>query len=144
MRLWSWLAAVVQYMNGRERCATMSNGYRCGVPERLPGQANLLRVLNIARSTLPVVMSFLLASSFASAQNGAPAPRPSDEFSFMQLLADKGLHDIENESWNAYGQFTYISSWKPSFSAPYTNLNGSINSLLPTAERSFTGPRLFT
>ena len=60
------------------------------------------------------------------------------------MLADKGLHDIENESWNAYGQFTYISSWKPSFYAPYTNLNGSINSLLPTAERSFTGPRLFT
>ena len=57
----------------------------------------------------------------------------------MQLLADKGLHDIDNESWNAYGQFTYISSWKPSFFAPYTNLNGSINSLLPTAERSFTG-----
>src|ERR1700723_2991790 len=139
MRLWSWLAAVVQHMNCREPCATMSNGYRCGVPERSPGQANLVRVLNIARSTLRVVMGFLLASSFASAQNGAPAPRPSDEFSFMQLLADKGLHDIENESWNAYGQFTYISSWKPSFSAPYTNLNGSINSLLPTAERSFTG-----
>lgn len=57
----------------------------------------------------------------------------------MKMLADKGLHDIENESWNAYGQFTYISSWKPSFYAPYTNLNGSINSLLPTAERSFTG-----
>lgn len=139
MRLWSWLARVVQYMNCREPYATMSNGYRCGVPERSPRQANLVRVLNIARFTLPVVMGFLLASSFASAQNGAPAPRPSDEFSFMQLLADKGLHDIENESWNAYGQFTYISSWKPSFSAPYTNLNGSINSLLPTAERSFTG-----
>jgi hypothetical protein len=57
----------------------------------------------------------------------------------MQLLADEGLHDIENESWNAYGQFTYISSWKPSFHAAYTNLNGSINSLLPNAERSFTG-----
>ena len=81
----------------------------------------------------------LAASSLASAQNGAPAPRPEDDFSFMQMLADKGLHDIENESWNAYGQFTYISGWKPSFTAPYTNLNGSINSLLPTEERSFTG-----
>jgi high affinity Mn2+ porin len=57
----------------------------------------------------------------------------------MQVLAGKGLHNIEDESWNAYGQFTYISSWKPSFNAAYTNLNGSINSLLPTAERSFTG-----
>jgi len=43
------------------------------------------------------------------------------------------------EQGNTYGQFTYISNWKPSFYAPYTNLNGSINSLLPTAERSFTG-----
>jgi hypothetical protein len=57
----------------------------------------------------------------------------------MQLLTDDGLHDIENESWNAYGQYTYISSWKPSFPAAYTNLNGSINSLLPAAEQSFTG-----
>jgi high affinity Mn2+ porin len=91
------------------------------------------------RVVVRVLLGFVLASSLASAQNGAPAPRPDDDFSFMQMLADKGLHDIENESWNAYGQFTYISSWKPSFSAPYTNLNGSINSLLPTAERSFTG-----
>jgi hypothetical protein len=57
----------------------------------------------------------------------------------MMILSDKGLHDIENESWNAYGQFTYISNWKPSFPALYTNLNGSINSLLPDSERSFTG-----
>jgi high affinity Mn2+ porin len=86
-----------------------------------------------------LLASILLPSVPAAAQNGAPAPRPNDQFSFMQLLTDEGLHDIENESWNAYGQFTYISSWKPSFPAAYTNLNGSINSLLPTAERSFTG-----
>jgi hypothetical protein len=57
----------------------------------------------------------------------------------MKLLTEHGLHDIEDESWNAYGQFTYISSWKPTFPAPYTNANGSINSLVPDAERSFTG-----
>ena len=57
----------------------------------------------------------------------------------MQLLADHGLHNIEDESWNAYGQFTIIDSWKPSFPALYTNLNGSINSLLPDREQSFTG-----
>ena len=138
MRFWSLLLAVVRYLNCPERRATVFNGYRCGVPDRSLGQANLPRVL-IARSTMRGLVGFLLASSLASAQNGSPGPRPSDEFSFMQRLADKGLHDIENESWNAYGQFTYISSWKPSFDAPYTNLNGSINSLLPTAERSFTG-----
>lgn len=57
----------------------------------------------------------------------------------MKTLAKSGEHDIEEESWNAYGQFTYISSWKREFPALYTNLNGSINSLLPGAERSFTG-----
>ena len=57
----------------------------------------------------------------------------------MKLLTEHQLHDIENESWNAYGQFTYISSWKSAFPAPYTNASGSINSLSPDAERSFTG-----
>ena len=51
-------------------------------------------------------------------------------FDFMNLLAQHDLHDIENESWNAYGQFTYISSCKLPFSAPYTNANGSNNSLV--------------
>jgi hypothetical protein len=57
----------------------------------------------------------------------------------MKDLADRGLHNMEDESWNAYGQFTFIDSWKLSFPALYTNLNGSINSLLPTREHSFTG-----
>jgi high affinity Mn2+ porin len=86
-----------------------------------------------------LVGSLLLASARAGAQSAPPAPPPGEQFSFMRLLADKGLHDIDNESWNAYGQFTYISSWKPGFPAPYTNANGSINSLLPNPERSFTG-----
>jgi high affinity Mn2+ porin len=93
---------------------------------------------NVAYTTL-LSVCIVLGVRPAAAQNGAPAPRPNDQFSFMQLLSDDGLHDLENESWNAYGQFTYISSWKPSFPAAYTNLNGSINSLLPIAERSFTG-----
>ena len=57
----------------------------------------------------------------------------------MNLLAHHDLHDIHDESWNAYGQFTYISSWKLPFSAPYTNANGSVNSLSPAAEQSYTG-----
>lgn len=73
------------------------------------------------------------------AQNGTPAPRPEDQPSLMRMLADEGRHDIDDETWNLYGQFTYISDWKPAFNAGYTNLNGSINSLLPSAERSFTG-----
>jgi hypothetical protein len=137
MRFWSLLLAVVRYVNCLERCTTILNGHSCGGPDRSFARANL--AVFITRPTMRVLVGFLLASSLASAQGGTPGPRPDNEFSFMQMLADNGLHDIENESWNAYGQFTYISSWKPSFDAPYTNLNGSINSLLPTAERSFTG-----
>jgi high affinity Mn2+ porin len=84
--------------------------------------------------------SVLLASSPAGAQSASPGARPDeDQFSLMKLLAEHELHDIEEESWNAYGQFTYISSWKKRFPAPYTNANGSINSLIPDPERSFTG-----
>lgn len=110
-----------------------------GGPNRSFEQSDLAKMLAIVRPAIRVLAAVLLSSSLAYSQNGAPAPRPDDDFSLMKLLADKGEHDIENESWNAYGQFTYISSWKPAFDAPYTNLNGSINSLLPTAERSFTG-----
>ena len=139
MRLWPSIPAWGLCIDNRERCQASSGGHRYGVSGRGLGQAKPVKVFDITRAIVGVLTALLFVSSLASAQNGSPSPRPSDEFSFMQLLADKGLHDIENESWNAYGQFTYISSWKPSFSAPYTNLNGSINSLLPTAERSFTG-----
>lgn len=66
-----------------------------------------------------------------------------DTFSVMRMLAAKGWHDMDDERWNTYGQATYISSWKPAFPAAYTNLNGSPHSLLPTAERSFTGTVTF-
>jgi high affinity Mn2+ porin len=133
------IPAFVWRIRNRQQCAASPGRNGCGVPHRRFRKANLGKLFALARFIVSLLTGFLLASSPGGAQNGAPAPRPSDDFSFMQMLADKGLHDIENESWNAYGQFTYISSWKPSFSAPYTNLNGSINSLLPTAERSFTG-----
>jgi hypothetical protein len=81
----------------------------------------------------------LFASTPASAQAGPPAGHEDAAFDFMNLLAHLGLHDIDEESWNAYGQFTYISSWKLPFAAPYTNLNGSDSSLVPDAEESFTG-----
>ncbi len=85
----------------------------------------------------------LLGSVPVDAQNGSPAPRSDDQPSMMKTLVENGLHDIDDESWNAYGQFTYITSWKPSFPALYTNLNGSTSSLLPAAERSFTGTASF-
>jgi high affinity Mn2+ porin len=101
------------------------------------------------RNLLRVVFLFALGASgsfageiLASDSIAQPdSSRPSEPVgmpSLMKTLARKGLHDLKNETWNVYGQLTYISSWKPSFPAAYTNLNGSINSLLPEAERSFT------
>ena len=86
-----------------------------------------------------LVVALILLSSSLFGQSVSPAPRMNEQFSFMKLLADHDLHDLDQERWNAYGQFTYISSWKPRFPARYTNLNGSTNSLLPDPERSFTG-----
>jgi hypothetical protein len=86
-----------------------------------------------------VAASIALAASRASAQAAPPAAHEDQAFDFMNLLAKHGLHDLEHETWNVYGQFTYISSWKRPFSAPYTNVNGSTASLVPDAERSFTG-----
>ena len=67
-----------------------------------------------------------------------PDPRDEAQFDIMNELAARGLHDLKDEAWNAYGQITFINSWKSNFSAKYTNLNGSPNSLLPDQERSFT------
>jgi hypothetical protein len=81
----------------------------------------------------------LFSAARAGAQAAPPDAHDDEAFDVMNLLSEHGLHDIQDESWNLYGQFTYISSWKRGFHAPYTNANGSTNSLLPSAERSFTG-----
>jgi hypothetical protein len=83
--------------------------------------------------------SVALAAAAAGAQPTPPAPHDDAAFDFMNVLSDRGLHDLNDERWNAYGQFTYISSWKLPFHAPYTNANGSNHSLNPDYERSFTG-----
>jgi hypothetical protein len=56
----------------------------------------------------------------------------------MNLLTEHGLHDIQNESWNAYGQLTWIQSGKLGFPAAYTNANGSNSSLLTSPEWGYT------
>jgi len=87
-------------------------------------------------------IAVLLAPATAGAEVSEPAPRPDEQFDFMNLITQHGLHDIRDETWNAYGQFTYITSWHPPFSAAYTNLNnppGVGNSLLDGSERSWTG-----
>jgi high affinity Mn2+ porin len=96
--------------------------------------------LSFSRYCRPALfLTLLLAPGIATAQIGSPGHRTEEQPSLMRILSDQGLHDMENESWNAYGQFTYITNLKPSFPALYTNLDGSINSLLADTERSFTG-----
>jgi high affinity Mn2+ porin len=86
-----------------------------------------------------IALRIVVSASAAFAQAGPPAGHEDAAFDIMNVLARAGLHDIDDESWNAYGQFTYISSWKLPFDHPPTNVNGSDNSLLPSYERSFTG-----
>jgi hypothetical protein len=81
----------------------------------------------------------LLASPAAHAQAGPPAQHEDEAFDVMNLMSQHGLHDIREEGWNVYGQFTWISSFKRPFHAAYTNLDGSASSLVPSAEHSFTG-----
>lgn len=88
---------------------------------------------------LVAVAVALLHAARAGAQAAPPGPHEDVAFDFMNLLAHHGLHDLANERWNAYGQLTYITSFKMPFSAPYTNANGSVNSLITDYERGFTG-----
>ncbi|MDD5034454.1 MAG: carbohydrate porin [Methylococcaceae bacterium] len=92
---------------------------------------------------LAFLFCFGIAVSKAQAEVAEAEPREDDQFDFMNVLSDHGLHDLKDERWNLYGQITYISSWKSAFPALYTNLNGSTNSLSPRAEYSFTGTATF-
>jgi hypothetical protein len=86
-----------------------------------------------------IAASLLFVTATARGQGTYPAPHEDVAFDFMNLLSKKGLHDLENERWNAYGQFTYITQFKLPWSAKYSNLNGSTNSLSTDYERGFTG-----
>jgi hypothetical protein len=59
----------------------------------------------------------LLSPATARAAVAEPAPREEEEFDFMNFLAHRGLHDLNNESWIAYGQVTDIWSLKLAFPA---------------------------
>ncbi len=68
-----------------------------------------------------------------------PEPYLDDKVDFMHIFGHRGLHDTRDETVNAYGQITLIGDGKPSFSARYTNLGAGTNSLLTSAEGSWTG-----
>jgi hypothetical protein len=85
-----------------------------------------------------LLLALLASTRLAHADGPEPSPRDDDEFDVMNALARHHLHDLSDERWNAYGQFTVINSLKLPFHAPYTNVGGSSNSLLPDLEDSFT------
>jgi high affinity Mn2+ porin len=98
-----------------------------------------LRIFRLMQNLAILLLClFALYAQPAHSSSAEPSAR-NDGYDFMQYLADEGLHDIEHERWNIYGQMTFINSWKSAFPADYTNLNDSGNSLLPSQERSFTG-----
>jgi hypothetical protein len=107
-------------------------------PRARSWRSGAARALSRAAGALLATVLVLRATP-ARAEVSEPEPRADEQFDFMNLLARRGLHDIAHESWNAYGQLTWISSFKLPFSAAYTNANGSINSLSPDFEHSFTG-----
>jgi hypothetical protein len=95
--------------------------------------------------TALVASGALFAAPYARAEVAEPSGRADEAFDFMNLLAHHGLHDLNDEDWNAYGQITDIWSLKLAFHAPYTNtnVNTAINpqgyySLSPNQELSFT------
>jgi hypothetical protein len=100
------------------------------VVKRAPELAHLSKVIAFG--------SLTTFAALAHAQVAEPSPREDDAFDVMNLLAERGWHDLRQERWNAYGQFTHISSWKLPFDARYTNRNGSPNSLTTGSEHSFT------
>jgi hypothetical protein len=84
-----------------------------------------------------LLLCAICATATVQAEN-YPDLNGQDEFSLMGTLADHDWHDLKDERWNIYSQATYISSFKDRFSAAYSNLNGTPNSLASKAEHSFT------
>jgi hypothetical protein len=87
---------------------------------------------------LALAAGLLLVACPARAEVSEASPRPDEQFDFMNVLTRMHLHDLKDESWNAYGQLTFIDSQKLAIRAPYTNLYGTNGSLAAGAENSWT------
>jgi high affinity Mn2+ porin len=110
--------------------------FSCGECELNQKWADYLSWMKISKILLLCAVFSVATARAKDAEY--PELNDKDEFSLMGTLSDLGLHNLKDERWNAYSQGTYISSFKQAFPAAYTNLNGTPNSLLPNAERSFT------
>jgi high affinity Mn2+ porin len=81
-----------------------------------------------------LVAGILSVAGSARAEVSEPSEHPDASFDFMNLLAHHGLHDLDDELWNAYGQLTGIGQLK----MPFSGYVGP-KSLSPDREFSFTG-----
>jgi high affinity Mn2+ porin len=84
-------------------------------------------------ASLAVVVA-LMAPSTARAGVAEPSGREDAAFDMMNYLTHRGLHDLDDEAWNAYGQVTDIWSLKL---ASYEAYHGA-NSLSSGQQTSFT------
>jgi high affinity Mn2+ porin len=71
-----------------------------------------------------------------STQPAEPADTPPG---LIGVLSRMGHHEVHDEPWNLYGQFTTIAFYKPPFHASYTDLNGSNSSLKPISNLKWLG-----
>jgi hypothetical protein len=88
-----------------------------------PSVRRLLAVVAAAAAALGP----LFTPSVARANPAEPSGRENEAFDFMNLLAHHGLHDLDDEPWNAYGQVTDIWSFKLGFHVPYSGANSLSN-----------------
>jgi hypothetical protein len=87
---------------------------------------------------LAAVAAVALTAHPAAAEPCEPEAHSAAAFDVMNALADRGLHDLTDEAWNAYAQLTTIYNRKLAFAAAYTDRNGSVHSLTPDAEHSYS------
>ncbi len=116
--------------------ATLDYDGECQLNSKRSDYLNWVKVLKI------LLLCAVFSATSAQAEN-YPDLNDDSEFSLMKTLSDRGWHNLQDERWNLYSQGTYIASFKQAFPAAYTNFNDSPNSLLPDAERGFTGTVTF-
>jgi hypothetical protein len=107
--------------------SSMASGGSSVASERRIGSRRGVSPVRRARLPMRHPAAFASLAALAGLVLAAPAradePAEEPRADFMRALASRGLHDLRDERWNAYGQISLIGHGKPSFEAKYTNLN---------------------
>ena len=67
----------------------------------------------IAKAFVLCVSIYGMGTGLVHAKVAEPEPEQRDEegeFSVMKELSENGLHDLNDENWNAYGQTSFVNS----------------------------------